>query len=179
VGVGYLVPPASPPLQKGRMERTMDKKINQDLSRNPLDVLTERLTALEDANKAKDAQIAVLNQQVTERSTRIKTPELKRGRSRSTNEEVRGIARATGGASHEDFEDGTPWTPAHPEWVLESYPEEEHEVVLTLYKQAWLDGHPIQNLDQLQEIVYAFRENQEIKYPKDNSEAYAEEIVGA
>ena len=71
------------------------------------DALINRLSALEEANKSKDAQIAVLNQQVSERSTRIRTPELRRNRSRATNEEVRGIARATGGASHEDFEDGS------------------------------------------------------------------------
>ena len=178
MGVGYLVPPAPSPLYKGRMERTMDKAY-KSVEKNPLDVFTERLTALEDANKAKDAQIAVLNQQVTERSTRIKTPELKRSRSRATNEEVRGMARSTGGASHDDLEDGTPWTPAYPDWVLESFPEEEHSTVVRLYKQSWLDGHPIQNLDQLQEIKYSFEENQEIKYPKDNSEAYAEELTGA
>ena len=143
------------------------------------DALINRLSALEEANKSKDAQIAVLNQQVSERSTRIRTPELRRNRSRATNEEVRGIARATGGASHEDFEDGTPWTPSHPDWVRESYPVEKHELVLTLYKQAWLDGHPIQNLDQLQELVYAYEENNEIHYPQDNAEAHAAEIVGA
>ena len=178
MGVGYLVPPASPPLLKGRMERTMEKIINQDLSEAAWLGLTDRLTALEKASKAKDAQLAVLNQQVSERSTRIKTPELRRKRSRATNEEVRGIARATGGASHDDLEDGTPWTPAHPDWVLESYPEEEHDVILTLYKQSWLDGHPVQNLDQLQEIIYAFRENQEIEHPENNAEEHAEAIVG-
>jgi len=145
----------------------------------PIDALADRLVALEEANRSKEAQIAVLNQQVSERSTRIKTPELRRNRSRATNEEVRGIARATGGASHEDFEDGTPWTPAHPEWVLESYPVEKHELVLTLYRQAWLDGHPIQNLDQLQELIYAYEENHEIHYREDNAEAHAAELVGA
>jgi len=147
----------------------MEKRIDQDLSKPPMDVLAERLNVLEEANEAKDAQIAVLHQQVTEKSTRIKTPELRRNRSRATNEEVRGVSRATGGASHEDLEDGTPWTPAHPEWVLESYPVEEHHTILTLYKQAWLDGHPIQNLDQLQEVVYAFKGNRPVNYVEEDA----------
>ncbi len=48
----------------------MEKRIDQDLSKPPMDVLAERLNVLEEANEAKDAQIAVLHQQVTEKSTR-------------------------------------------------------------------------------------------------------------
>lgn len=48
-------------------------------------------------------------------------PALKRTKINVTNDTIRGLAHATGGASHESLPDGTPWTPACPDWVFANY----------------------------------------------------------
>jgi hypothetical protein len=90
-------------------------------------------------------------------------PKLQKTRVRMTNDTVRGVAHATGGASHNDFEDGTPWTPSCPDWVTETYMNrgkdtEESLLAEYLYKQAFLNDNKIYNFDMLEEAMLVYKD---------------------
>jgi hypothetical protein len=114
------------------------------------------LEELKSRDKQKNAQMANLTVAVQSQGR-----QLKKTQRRITDQMVRGVAHATGGASHEDLEDGTPWTPHPPDWVTESFlvngePTEESEDAVYVWKQAWLDDRPITDIDELKLALEAY-----------------------
>lgn len=162
-------------------ESVIQDGLAKQVEESVMEKVLARLEDVEEELKTTKMKAANLTSEVRTKSGKM---ELKRNRKTMTNEEVRGLANATGGAAHPDHEDGTPWTPAHPDWVIESYmsggqPTEKSELAIHLYKQSYLDGRRFTNYEMLNEAMIAYEEGRVLEYaPAGDIEALAAEAMG-
>lgn len=148
--------------KKGRRTDAEIKAEGKAEMAGELDALKKQMADLAKATNAKVATVTAAQAN--------KIPALRRNKVVINNDVVRGLAHATGGASHPDNEDGSPWTPGCPDWVYESFggtdmeidedgngqtvaATEEGELAEYLFKQAYLDNQKIVDIDMLVEVM--------------------------
>lgn len=177
------------PQETPRIGRRTDAEIKAEAREEMQGEVDARMEEFEKRMEAKFAQQAqqhsadIANVEAVARTAGA-IPPLKRTKINTSNDIIRGVAHATGGASHEDVvneETGEvePWTPNCPDWVFANYggtggseyiddPEmfgkpltEDGRIAEYLFKQAFLNDIKMTQ-EMLTEAMEAFKERGEV-----------------